>query len=78
MTFKAGQGDIEAIVEGKHADPFSILGIQQVGDRWVVRAFVPYAQSLTVLDRGSIVYSGSATDAAAEEALKVGYLGHAS
>ena len=51
MTFKAGQGDIEAIVEGKHADPFSILGIQQVGNRWVVRAFVPYAQSLTVLDR---------------------------
>jgi 1,4-alpha-glucan branching enzyme len=51
VTFKAGQGDIEAIVEGKHADPFSILGIQQVGNRWVVRAFVPYAQSLTVLDR---------------------------
>ena len=37
-----------------------------------------YAKSLTVLDRGAIVYSGSATDAAAEEALKVGYLGHAS
>ena len=36
-----------------------------------------YAKSLTVLDRGSIVYSGSATDKAAEEALKVGYLGHA-
>ncbi len=36
-----------------------------------------YAKSLTVLDRGSIVYSGSATDDAAEEALKVGYLGHA-
>ena len=36
-----------------------------------------FAKSLTVLDRGSIVYSGSATDSAAEEALKVGYLGHA-
>jgi branched-chain amino acid transport system ATP-binding protein len=36
-----------------------------------------HAKSLTVLDRGSIVYSGSATDKAAEEALKVGYLGHA-
>jgi len=36
-----------------------------------------FAKSLTVLDRGSIMYSGSATDAAAEEALKVGYLGHA-
>ncbi len=37
-----------------------------------------YSKSLTVLDRGSIVYSGSVTDAAAAEALKVGYLGHAS
>lgn len=36
-----------------------------------------YATSLTVLDRGGIVFSGSATDSAAEEALKVGYLGHA-
>lgn len=37
-----------------------------------------YSKSLTVLDRGSIVYCGSVTDAAAAEALKVGYLGHAS
>lgn len=37
-----------------------------------------YSKSLTVLDRGSIVYSGSVTDAAAADALKVGYLGHAS
>ena len=36
-----------------------------------------YSKSLTVLDRGSVVYSGSVTDAAAAEALKVGYLGHA-
>ena len=37
-----------------------------------------YSTSLTVLDCGSIVYSGSVTDAAAADALKVGYLGHAS
>ena len=37
-----------------------------------------YSKSLTVLDRGSIVYSGSVSDASAAEALKVGYLGHAS
>ena len=36
-----------------------------------------FSKSLTVLDRGGIVYSGSVTDAAAAEALKVGYLGHA-
>lgn len=36
-----------------------------------------YSKSLTVLDQGRVVYSGSVTDAAAQEALKVGYLGHA-
>ena len=36
-----------------------------------------HARSMTVLDRGTIAYSGSVTDAAAAEALQVGYLGHA-
>jgi len=36
-----------------------------------------YSKSLTVLDRGGIVYSGSVNDARAAEALKVGYLGRA-
>ena len=39
-----------------------------------------YSKSLTVLDCGSIVYSGSVRDAAAaaSDALKVGHLGRAS
>ena len=36
-----------------------------------------YSKSLTVLDQGRVMYSGSVTDAAAQEALKVGYLGRA-
>ena len=36
-----------------------------------------YSKGLTVLDRGRVVYAGSAQDAAAAEALEVGYLGHA-
>ena len=36
-----------------------------------------HARTLTVLDRGAVVYSGSVTDAAVAEPLKVGYLGHA-
>ena len=51
MTFRAGQEDIEAIVAGKHADPFSVLGIQQADDGWVARAFIPHALEVTVLDR---------------------------
>lgn len=36
-----------------------------------------HARSMTVLDRGTVAYSGSVTDASAMEALQVGYLGRA-
>ncbi|MBM3345316.1 MAG: ATP-binding cassette domain-containing protein [Betaproteobacteria bacterium] len=55
-----------------HQNGVTVVVIEQIAAH-----AMRYAKSLTVLDRGSIVYSGSATDAAAEEALKVGYLGHA-
>jgi 1,4-alpha-glucan branching enzyme len=51
VKWQAGVEDIEAIVAGKHADPFSILGIQQVGEEWIARAFIPHAGSVTALDR---------------------------
>ncbi|MCU0900168.1 MAG: 1,4-alpha-glucan branching protein GlgB [Cypionkella sp.] len=38
-----------ALVEGRHGDPFSVLGPHQRGGKWVVTAFVPGADSLTVL-----------------------------
>ena len=44
-------GTVEAIVAGEHADPFSVLGLHPVGSIWVVRAFIPYAETLTALDR---------------------------
>ena len=36
-----------------------------------------HARSMTVLDRGTVSYSGSVTDASAHQALQAGYLGHA-
>ena len=36
-----------------------------------------HARSMTVLDRGTLAYSGSVTDASAAQALQIGYLGHA-
>ena len=36
-----------------------------------------HARSMTVLDRGTVAYAGSVTDASAAEALQIGYLGHA-
>jgi 1,4-alpha-glucan branching enzyme len=39
----------QAIVEGRHGDPFAVLGPHQSGRDWVVTAFVPGAERLFVL-----------------------------
>jgi 1,4-alpha-glucan branching enzyme len=47
QSWQAEQGEIDAIVAGRHADPFGILGLHQAGDHWVARAFVPNAESVS-------------------------------
>src|SRR5581483_7824269 len=42
--------DTEAIVRGDHPDPFAFLGLHEADERMVVRAFLPEARSVTVLD----------------------------
>ena len=44
-------GVIEAIVAGRHDDPFSVLGPHEAGGRRVVRAFVPGAESVDAVTR---------------------------
>jgi 1,4-alpha-glucan branching enzyme len=39
---------IQAIVDGKHTDPFAVMGLHQVGDGFMARAFVPDADTLEV------------------------------
>ena len=39
-------GIVEAIVTGRHADPFAVLGLHAEGAGWRLRAFVPGAESL--------------------------------
>ncbi|MCM2327019.1 MAG: 1,4-alpha-glucan branching protein GlgB [Lysobacter sp.] len=46
---------IEAVVAGRHDDPFSVLGPHEAGGRPVVRAFVPGAQSLEAIARDGVV-----------------------
>jgi 1,4-alpha-glucan branching enzyme len=46
-------GDIEALLTGRHTDPFRILGPHQDGDLTVVRAFVPNARRITVVRPGT-------------------------
>ncbi|MBC7477348.1 MAG: 1,4-alpha-glucan branching protein GlgB [Pseudorhodobacter sp.] len=43
------QGTAQAIVDGRHGDPFAVLGPHQVGGEWVVTAFVPGAEKLFLI-----------------------------
>lgn len=46
----ANQEDIDAIVAGEHRDPFSVLGLHKVEGVWIVRAFIPHAESIKVFN----------------------------
>jgi 1,4-alpha-glucan branching enzyme len=44
-----GRDEIRAVVEGRHGDPFAILGPHRVGGHLVIRAFLPGADRVAVL-----------------------------
>ena len=47
---------IAAIVEGRHADPFAVLGLHEVGGAVMLRAYVPGARTLDpVAEDGSLL-----------------------
>jgi 1,4-alpha-glucan branching enzyme len=46
-------GAIEAIVQGRHGDPFSVLGPHIAGGTRVVRAFLPRAQNVEIVERAT-------------------------
>ena len=45
--WQADGREIEAIVAGRHSNAFAFLGLHQVGGQWVLRAFVPHAETLS-------------------------------
>jgi 1,4-alpha-glucan branching enzyme len=48
--WQASDSDVEAIVAARHGDPFAVLGPHRTASGLVIRAFVPHAGSLEVLD----------------------------
>ena len=44
-------GTIDAIVDGRHADPFAVLGLHDADGALVVRAFVPGAETVDAVTR---------------------------
>ena len=46
-TWQADDSDVKGIVEGRHTDPFGVLGLHEIAGVWVARAFVPHAESVS-------------------------------
>ncbi len=47
--YKNNQAAIQALIEGRHGDPFALLGVHKSGSVRVVRTFQPYASSVELL-----------------------------
>src|SRR6188474_1824436 len=50
LTTRDEQWAIQAIVHANHHDPFSYLGMHQTADGLAVRAFLPQARAVTLID----------------------------
>jgi 1,4-alpha-glucan branching enzyme len=48
-AWKTDGAEIEAIVDGRHGDPFKVLGLHAYGKSWIARAFVPGATGLAAV-----------------------------
>ena len=51
-TLSLDSGAAQAIVEGRHGDPFAVLGPHPRGKDWVVTVFVPGAAKLALIPAG--------------------------
>src|SRR5438105_10887454 len=48
--WRTSEPEVEAIVAGRHGDPFAVLGLHRVGGDWLARTFVPGAETIEVVD----------------------------
>ncbi len=47
--YQENKAALEALVEGRHGDPFSLLGVHKSGKSRLVRTFQPYASSVEII-----------------------------
>jgi 1,4-alpha-glucan branching enzyme len=48
--WETDDGQVQAIIEGRHTNPFGVLGLQNIDGQWVARAFIPHAERVEVFD----------------------------
>jgi len=53
---------LQKIIDGRQHDPFSVLGVHQVGERREVRAFLPWAESVNIEPGGIRMQRVEGTD----------------
>ena len=51
-SWKITDAEIAAIVEGRHGNPFAVLGLHRPSKTWIARAFVPGAETLSASTLG--------------------------
>ena len=44
---RSAESDVRAIVAGDHGNPFSVLGVHKIGGAFVMRCFIPHAESVS-------------------------------
>ena len=55
-SWQAAEADVEHIIAARHGDPFQVLGMHDTPAGQVVRAFVPHAETLDVVDaKGAVM-----------------------
>ncbi|MCQ8128719.1 1,4-alpha-glucan branching protein GlgB [Methylomonas rivi] len=54
--------DLIRIIEAKHHDPFSVLGRHTSNQKTVIRAFLPYAETVSIGEKGPAMQRISGTD----------------
>ncbi len=57
MTQTISQETINAVIGGWHNDPFAIRGIHKIGNKLCIRAFLPNAKSVKVIEPCDFEYS---------------------
>jgi 1,4-alpha-glucan branching enzyme len=50
MTTTHLDTELQKIIEARHHDPFSVLGKHTVGNRMIIRAYIPYAEEVAIAE----------------------------